>query len=84
MNKFENQIHHGPHSGGGQKGGMEGSSAPPTLHKGGLSCKVSKFNHFRKQGCGSGSSIDSIGFKMDTGEKDFEKFALFHLVDLNQ
>ena len=30
------------------------------------------------------SKIDSIGFKTDTAENFFEKFALFHLVDLNQ
>ena len=30
------------------------------------------------------SKIDSIGFKTDTGEKFFEKFALFLLVTQNQ
>ena len=30
------------------------------------------------------SKIDSIGFKTDTAEKNFEKFALFLLVDVNQ
>ena len=30
------------------------------------------------------SKLDSRGFKMDTGEKFFEKFALFLLVDVNQ
>ena len=30
------------------------------------------------------SKLDSRGFKMDTGENFFEKFALFLLVDVNQ